>query len=282
MSIKIVTDSTCDLPRDIVEKRNITVVPLSVNFNGDSYLDGIDLTNEEFYKKLEESENLPTTSQVNPGTFVEIFKEITEKGDEVLGIFLAKEFSGTYASAEIAKDILNDERIHLIDSRGVTGALASIVLAASDLIEKENNTEKIINKLKDLISKNKSIIIVDTLKYLLKGGRISKSQAVVGSVLSIKPVLKIEEGELIKIDTIRGKSKGVKRIVDWVKEEGFDLSDKRVLILDTNDKEYHEKIKNALIDNFKIGEIVDIEVGSVVGTHGGPGCGGMCFINEKL
>ncbi len=282
MSIKIVTDSTCDLPKDLIEKHNIKVVPLSVNFGEDSYLDGIEISNKEFYEKLRNSEKLPTTSQINPGEFVEVFSEILDNGDEVLGIFLAKEFSGTFPSAKIAKDTINSEMIHLIDSRGVSGALAAVVLAAADLVERGLSIENIQLRLEEHIRNSKSVIIVDTLEYLVKGGRISKAQGAIGSVLSLKPILKIEDGKLERLAKVRGRKKGIKWIVDWVKDNRFDLSDKRIFVLDTDDPDFHESIKKALEENFEVGEIIDIEVGAVVGTHGGPGCGGICFINEKI
>ena len=282
MSIKIVTDSTCDLPQNLLEKYNITVVPLSVNFDDNSYLDGIEISNKEFYNKLRNSDKLPTTSQVNPGEFVGVFNEILNSGDEVLGIFLAREFSGTFHSAEIAKDIIKSDKIHLMDSRGVTGALAAVVLAAADLTKRGLSIESIKLRLEEHIRNSKSIIIVDTLEYLVKGGRISKAQGAIGSMLSVKPILKIEDGKLERLAKVRGRKKGIKWIIEWIKDNRFDLSDKRVFILDTDDPDFHESIKKAIKENFQVGEIIDIEVGAVVGTHGGPGCGGICFINEKI
>lgn len=282
MSIKIVTDSTCDLPREFVEKYDIKVVPLSVNFGDDSYLDGIEISNKEFYDRLRNSDKLPTTSQVSPGEFVEVFNEILDKDDEVLGIFLAKEFSGTLPSAKIAKDIIKSDKIHLIDSRGVTGALAAVVLAAGDLIQRGLSIENIELRLNEFIRNSESILVIDTLEYLVKGGRISKAQGAIGSVLSVKPVLTIGDGKLDTLAKVRGRKKGIKWMIDWVKDNRFDLSDKRVFILDTDDPKFHQDIKDALLENFEVGEIIDIEVGAVVGTHGGPGCGGICFINEKI
>jgi DegV family protein with EDD domain len=282
MSIKIVTDSTCDLPREFVEKYDIKVVPLSVNFGDDSYLDGIEISNKEFYDRLRNSDKLPTTSQVSPGEFVEVFKEILDKDDEVLGIFLAKEFSGTLPSAKIAKDIIKSDKIHLIDSRGVTGALAAVVLAAGDLIQRGLSIENIELRLNEFIRNSESILVIDTLEYLVKGGRISKAQGAIGSVLSVKPVLTIGDGKLDTLAKVRGRKKGIKWMIDWVKDNRFDLSDKRVFILDTDDPKFHQDIKDALLENFEVGEIIDIEVGAVVGTHSGPGCGGICFINEKI
>lgn len=282
MSIKIVTDSTCDLPREFVEKYDIKVVPLSVNFGDDSYLDGIEISNKEFYDRLRNSDKLPTTSQVSPGEFVEVFNEILDKDDEVLGIFLAKEFSGTFPSAKIAKDIIKSDKIHLIDSRGVTGALAAVVLAAGDLIQRGLSIENIELRLDEFIRNSESILVIDTLEYLVKGGRISKAQGAIGSVLSVKPVLTIGDGKLDTLAKVRGRKKGIKWMIDWVKDNRFDLSDKRVFILDTDDPKFHQDIKDALLENFEVGEIIDIEVGAVVGTHGGPGCGGICFINEKI
>jgi DegV family protein with EDD domain len=282
MSIKIVTDSTCDLPREFVEKYDIKVVPLSVNFGDDSYLDGIEISNKEFYDRLRNSDKLPTTSQVSPGEFVEVFNEILDKDDEVLGIFLAKEFSGTFPSAKIAKDIIKSDKIHLIDSRGVTGALAAVVLAAGDLIQRGLSIENIELRLNEFIRNSESILVIDTLEYLVKGGRISKAQGAIGSVLSVKPVLTIGDGKLDTLAKVRGRKKGIKWMIDWVKDNRFDLSDKRVFILDTDDPKFHQDIKDALLENFEVGEIIDIEVGAVVGTHSGPGCGGICFINEKI
>jgi DegV family protein with EDD domain len=282
MSIKIVTDSTCDLPKELVEKYDIKVVPLSVNFGDDSYLDGIEISNKEFYDRLRNSDKLPTTSQVSPGEFVEVFKEILDKDDEVLGIFLAKEFSGTFPSAKIAKDIIKSDKIHLIDSRGVTGALAAIVLAAGDLVQRGLSIENIELRLDEFIRNSESVLVIDTLEYLVKGGRISKAQGAIGSVLSVKPVLTIGDGKLDTLAKVRGRKKGIKWMIDWVKDNRFDLSDKRVFILDTDDPKFHQDIKDALLENFEVGEIIDIEVGAVVGTHSGPGCGGICFINEKI
>lgn len=282
MSIKIVTDSTCDLPREFVEKYDIKVVPLSVNFGDDSYLDGIEISNKEFYDRLRNADKLPTTSQVSPGEFVEVFNEILDKDDEVLGIFLAKEFSGTFPSAKIAKDIIKSDKIHLIDSRGVTGALAAVVLAAGDLVHRGLSIENIELRLEEFIRNSESVLVIDTLEYLVKGGRISKAQGAIGSVLSVKPVLTIGDGKLDTLAKVRGRKKGIKWMIDWVKDNRFDLSDKRVFILDTDDPKFHQDIKDALIESFEVGEIIDIEVGAVVGTHGGPGCGGICFINEKI
>ncbi|MBG0764091.1 MAG: DegV family protein, partial [Tissierellales bacterium] len=225
---------------------------------------------------------LPTTSQVSPGEFVEVFKEILDKDDEVLGIFLAKEFSGTLPSAKIAKDIIKSDKIHLIDSRGVTGALAAVVLAAGDLIQRGLSIENIELRLNEFIRNSESILVIDTLEYLVKGGRISKAQGAIGSVLSVKPVLTIGDGKLDTLAKVRGRKKGIKWMIDWVKDNRFDLSDKRVFILDTDDPKFHQDIKDALLENFEVGEIIDIEVGAVVGTHSGPGCGGICFINEKI
>jgi len=282
MSIKIVTDSTCDLPKEFVEKYDIKVVPLSVNFGDDSYLDGIEISNKEFYDRLRSSDKLPTTSQVSPGEFVEVFNEILDKGDEVLGIFLAKEFSGTSPSAKIAKDMTKSDKIHLIDSRGVTGTLAAVVLAAGDLIQRDLSVENIELRLDEFIKNSESVLVIDTLEYLVKGGRISKTQGTIGSVLSVKPVLTINDGKLDTLAKVRGRKKGIKWMIDWVKDNRFDLSDKRVFILDTDDPKFHQDIKDALLENFEVGEIIDIEVGAVVGTHSGPGCGGICFINEKI
>lgn len=280
MTIKIVIDSTSDVTQEVIDKYNLKMVPLTVNFDDGSYLDKVELSSEDFFEKLSKSEKLPTTSQVSPGVFVETFSEILIRGDEVLGIFLASEFSGTYESARIAKDMIGSDRIHLIDSRNVCLGTFSLILEAIELV----NQNKDINEIIELLEASKDKIVVsaglDTLKYLEKGGRLSKGQAVVGSLLNIKPIITIKDGKIDVIDKIRGKNKTIKWFDDWIEENKFDLTNKTVLLFHSRNIDQLKILRQTIEDKYKIKNIIEAEVGSVIGTHAGPGLLAVAFLNK--
>lgn len=280
MAIKLVVDSTSDLPDDIVEKYDIRVVPLTVNFENESFLDKVELTTSQFLEKLKKAEKLPTTSQVSPGEFVNVFKEILDEGNEILGIFIANELSGTTESAFMAKEIIGSDKIHIIDSRTVTLGAASLILEAARLIEKNYIIEEIEKQILEYTKKVKFAAIVDTLKYLEKGGRLSKKQAIIGSILNVKPIINVENGVINAIDKVRGKAKGIKWITNWVEENKFDFKDKIVFLYYSDEIELLNKIKDTLLSNHEIKEIVIGEIGAVVSTHAGPGCVGIAFIDK--
>jgi len=202
MAIRIVIDSTSDVTQEIIDKFNIKMVPLTVNFEKESFLDKIELSSEHFFEKLSTTDKLPTTSQVSPGVFVETFSEILIKGDEILGIFLASEFSGTYESARMARDMIGSDRIHIIDSRSVCLGTFSLILEAIELVNQNKDIDEIVEILESLKDKIVAVAGLDTIKYLEKGGRLSKGQAVVGSILNIKPIIGIKDGKLNVIDKV--------------------------------------------------------------------------------
>lgn len=280
MSIRIVIDSTSDVTQEIIDKYNLEMVPLTVNFDDESYLDKVELSTEDFFKKLGNSDKLPTTSQVAPGVFINAFSEILLNGDEVLGIFLASDFSGTYESARIAKDMIGSDRIHLIDSRSVCLGTFSLILEAVELVEQNKRINEIVETLEGLKDKIVVAAGLDTLKYLEKGGRLSKGQAVVGSLLNIKPIITIKDGKIAVIDKIRGKNKTIKWFDDWIEENKFDLTNKTVLLFHAQNFEQLKVLREAIEDKYKIKNIIEAEVGPVIGTHAGPGLLAVAFLNK--
>ncbi len=280
MAIRIVIDSTSDVTREIIEKNNLVMVPLTVNFENKSYLDKIELSTEVFFEKLAAAEKLPTTSQVSPGTFVEAFSEILIKGDEVLGIFLASEFSGTYESARMAKDMIGSDKIHIIDSRSVCLGTFSLILEAIELVNQNKNIDEIVEILEGIKNKIVAVAGLDTLKYLEKGGRLSKGQAVMGSILNIKPIIGIKDGKLTVIDKIRGKNKTIKWFDNWIEENKFDLTNKTVLLFHARSYDQLKSLREAIEDKYKIKNIIEAEIGPVIGTHAGPGVLAIGFLNK--
>lgn len=280
MGIRIVIDSTSDVTEEIIEKYNLKMVPLTVNFENESYLDKVELKTADFFDKLTKSEKLPTTSQVNPGTFREAFSEILLEGDQVLGIFLASEFSGTYDSARIAKDMIGSDNIRIIDTKSVCLGSFALILEAIKLVEQNKTLDEIVEELEVLKEKIVAVAILDTLKYLEKGGRLSKGQAVVGSLLNVKPVLEIKDGKLSPIEKVRGKNKAIKWFDEFIEKNSFDLSDKTLLLFYAQNYDQLKELRKTLEEKYKIKDIIEQEIGAVIGTHAGPGVLGLSFLNN--
>ncbi len=279
MGIRIVIDSTSDVTEEIIRKHNLKMVPLTVNFENESYLDKVELSSKDFFEKLGNSEKLPTTSQVSPGAFAEAFSEILLEGDQVLGIFLASELSGTYDSARIAKDMIGSDNIRIMDSKSVCLGAFTLILKAIELVEQNKDIDEIVDELEKMKDKIVAIAVLDTLKYLEKGGRLSKGQAVVGSLLNIKPILEIKDGKLTVLEKIRGRNKIVKWVDEWIEKNNYDLSDKTVLLFYAQDRDSIKSIRENFEENYKIKNIIEQEVGAVIGTHTGPGVLGIAFLN---
>ena len=280
MGIRIVIDSTSDVTDEIIQKYNIKMVPLTVNFEKESFLDKVELNSKEFFEKLEAAEKLPTTTLVSPGAFVEAFSEILMDGDQVLGLFLASEFSGTYDSARMAKNMIGSDDIQIIDTRSVCLGAFALILEAIELVHQNKTIEEIVEELEKLKEKIVAVAALDTLKYLEKGGRLSKGQAVVGSLLSIKPIIEIRDGKISVIEKIRGKNKTIKWFDEWIEKNNYDLSDKPVLLFHGKAYEQLKLLREAIEDKYKIKNIIEQEVGAVIGTHSGPGVLGIGFVNK--
>jgi DegV family protein with EDD domain len=280
MGIRIVIDSTSDVTDEIIEKYNIKMVPLTVNFENESFLDKVELNSKQFFEKLETAEKLPTTTLVSPGTFMEVFSEILAEGDQVLGLFLASEFSGTYDSACMAKNMIGRDDIYIIDTRSVCLGAFALILEAIELVQQNKDIEEIVKELEALREKVVAVAALDTLKYLEKGGRLSKGQAVVGTLLNVKPIVEIKDGKISVIEKIRGKNKAVKWFDEWIEKNNYDLSNKTVLLFHGKAYEQLKMLREAIEDKYKIKNIIEQEIGAVIGTHSGPGVLGIGFVNK--
>ncbi|MFZ7121207.1 MAG: DegV family protein [Eubacteriaceae bacterium] len=280
MGIRIVTDSSSDLNVELEKKYNIIVVPLTVNFEDANYKDRDEIKSKEFFEKLSTANKIPYTSQVNPNTFVDVFNTILDNGDEVLGIFLSSELSGTNNSAEVAKNMIKSEKINIIDSRVVSLSLGLLVVKAAEMVEQGKSMNEIVKVLSESKKNMKSIIIVDTLDYLRKGGRLTASKAFIGGILNLKPILTFEDGKLIPKDSVRGRKKALRWVKNWITENDFDLSKKTIYILHASDDHYLQELKKILVKEYNASNIIESEVGAIVGTHCGPGAIGVCFIDD--
>lgn len=277
--IRLITDSTCDLTKEVQEQLGIHVVPLKVLFGEQEYVDGVHLTKEEFYQKLETSKELPTTTQVNPAEFKEVFEKYINQGDEVIAILLSSKLSGTYQSAVIAKEMLESDKIHLIDSQNVTLGLALLVCEAAKLRDEGLEAEELIKQIEALKSRVEVIALVDTLKYLQKGGRLSAATALVGTALGIKPIVQVKDGAVQVLGKERGKKKIYKFLAQYLEEHKID-TDYTVVLGHSMAIESLEELKDIVEETQEIKKQTTIMIGSTVGTHVGPGAVGIAFIKQ--
>ncbi|NLM44555.1 MAG: DegV family protein [Clostridiales bacterium] len=277
MAITILTDTMCDVPQYYVEKYNIIVLPLLVNFGDESFRDGIDITADEFFKRLESSEKLPTTSQINPPQFESVFLDEIGENNTVIGILGSSKLSGTYNSAMIAKNNIESDHIHIIDSEAVTLGAGLLVIKAARLAEMGKTAEEIVNEIEAAKKRLKQFFVIGNLKYLYKGGRISLSASVIGSILNVKPIITTVDGKLEMLEKTRGIKKAITIVMDMIKEKGWTLDEKVIGINHTLCPEHADYIEELIKMQYKPKEIIRGEVGSVIGTHAGPGCVALHF-----
>lgn len=278
--VRIITDSTCDISKEEQIQMGITVVPLVVNFGENSYKDGIEISREEFYSKLEQAEELPTTSQVNPAGFEEEFQKALDEGDEVVAILLASELSGTYQSAVIAADTLESENIHLVDSGTVTMGLALLLKEAVRLRDKGLLGKEIAKEIKTLSKRVRIVALIDTLKYLKMGGRLSAASAMIGSFLGIHPLLKVQHGVVQSVGKVRSLKAGIRKLQEYLEEEGVDFS-YGISFGHSNAVERMNSCMEYMKPYLKTEDYILCNIGTVVGTHAGPGAMGIAYITKK-
>jgi DegV family protein with EDD domain len=276
--IKIVTDSTADLPLEIVKKYNIEVLPLTVHFGEESYRDGIDIKFPEFLEKMRSCDIFPTTSQVNPQSFYECFEGYIKEEYKIICINISSKLSGTYQSACIARDMLESKDIMVIDSLNVTSGLGLLVLKACRLRDEGFSVKEIEQEILRLIPHVKSALAFESLENLVKGGRLSKAAGVIGGLLGIRPIIEIENGELAVMDKVRGGKKAVKTILDYIDKKGL-KEDETSIVLNAENKDIVEILKDSM--NSRKADFIECEVGCVVGTHSGTGACGIFFIEKS-
>jgi DegV family protein with EDD domain len=271
--VKLVTDSTADISREVCISLGIEVVPLKVHFGNDTYRDGVTLQAEQFYELLKQSSVLPTTSQPSPVDFLEIYKRLNEEPDvQIISIHISSELSGTYQSAVLAKSLLKEKAdITTIDSRTASYGFGGIVVAAAEAAGQGKSKEEITMLIQKLMEQSKLYFLVDTLEYLQRGGRIGKVAALLGSLLKIKPILSVEDGEAVSVDKVRGQKAAVQRIIELLKLKEMAASKVRVMIAHSNSPEAAEQLGSLMKENFQITTLSFTTLGPVIGTHVGPG-----------
>ena len=275
--IKIITDSTLDLPSDLIKEKNIEVLPLLINFGEESYLDGVEINTKEMLEKIKKDNVLPTTAQVTPNRFEEVFKKYLDEGYKIVTLVLSSEMSGTYQSACIAKNMLDSDDIVVIDSRNVTSGLGVLVLKACEFRDNGDNIFEIEEKIKNIIPKVKSSLSFESLENLVRGGRLSKTAGAIGSVLGLRLILEVKDGQMAVKDKVRGSKKALKKVISDFENGNVDTNSPIVLLEILN-----EEIYSGLKKYFEENNInyIDAKVGCTVGIHSGTRACGIFFVEK--
>jgi len=278
MAVKIVTDSSCDLPAEIVQEMGITVVPLYVRFGEEVYREQVDISLDEFYQKLEHGPIHPVTIQPSPQDFATAYQKLTQEADGIASIHISSKLSGTCNSALQGKKLLEkDFPIEVVDSQIITVGLGLICIAAAKMAKAGESLASVVEEVKQMIPNIRLLALLDTLKYLQKGGRIGKAKALLGSILNVKPMITLKEGEVVPAGQTRSRSKGIERLFSFV-ESTSNIEDLAIAYNTTPDE------AQALAE--RLGSILTkeavrvVRLGTTLGVHMGPG-GLAVGIREK-
>jgi DegV family protein with EDD domain len=281
--IAIVTDSTSDIPHDMVKEYNITVVPLSVIFSSEeTYVDnGEDITIKQFYEKLKTVKKLPTSAQPTSADFLKAYRSLIEQGyDSIISIHISQKMSGTLASALAAQKELKDHDIEVIDSYNVHMPCGIIVVRAAQMAQEGKSKQEILEKVYQMRDRIKTLFIPKTLEYLQRGGRIGKAKGLVASLLEIKPILTIDSGEISQFKTTRRWNQAKKELINSMKNMIKDPQKLVVIVSDSDNKEEGRALMETIKEEFNPKELMETDIGVIVGTHLGPGAINATFYEE--
>ncbi|TYO97192.1 DegV family protein [Desulfallas thermosapovorans] len=279
--VRIVTDSTADLPRELVQQYGITVVPLKVFFGSECFVDGVDLSAAEFFSRLAASRELPTTSQPSPTEFVEYYRPLIDEGADIVSIHISAQMSGTLQSAQLARTMLNYDGLEVIDSRTVSVVLGMVVLAAARAAQAGRSRAEVVALVQDIIANHRVYFMVDTLEYLQRGGRIGKAQAFLGTILNVKPLCTIVDGVIHPYEKVRGRKKAINRLVQLMAEQCQDSGPLYCFMTHGNDPGGLKSLQDLVREKLNCPEMAYSQMGAVVGTHVGPGVVGLAVCPYK-
>ena len=280
--VAIVTDSTTAIPDSIARENNLTIVPLNLIWDGQSYLDGIEITPLEFYERLVKSETLPTTSQPSVGMFAQSYTRLIEQGFDILTIVISEKLSGTYQSAIQAAEDFPRNRITVLDSKQGSMPLSLAVLMTAQAAQRGATLLECTNLAKDICNRVRTLFIVDTLEYLHKGGRIGGAARLIGTALKMKPILEIKDGVIDSFDKVRTSRKAIERVFEVAETElGKQGTIEYLGIVTANASQIGDEILTMAHQRFHIrNEFVGL-ISPVIGAHVGPGTVGFVYVPAK-
>lgn len=283
MSLKIITDSGCDLPLSFYKENNVTLLPLKVQIDDKDFDDHIEIEPNTVYQAIREGK-MPKTSQVSPQRFEELFKEMAVSKEAGIYIAFSSQLSGTYSTAVMilnqVKEEYPDFQLTIIDTKCASLGQGLVVLEAVRLVNNGIPMNEIIAHVQSFAASMEHLFTVNDLDYLAKGGRVSKASAFLGGLLNIKPLLNVEDGKLVPLEKLRGKKKLLLRIIELMKERGSELDQQIIGISHADNAETAQEIKAIFLETFHPKEVMVTEIGAVIGAHTGPGTIAIFFLNK--
>ncbi len=269
----VVTDSTADLPQEWHDRHGIEVVPLKVLFGQDTFRDGVDMTNEQFFERLAVSTTLPTTSAPSPGEFAQVYRRLAKDHDGCISIHIGAQLSATVEAARVGAQAVEGFKVNVIDSQTVSMPVAFLCRVAAESDSLEAATAAVEQR----VPKTRVLALLDTLRYLEMGGRLSRAQAMIGTMLDLKPLLLVADAEIKPVDRVRTRSRAIPRMVEYFKG---DLPVEHMAVMHAQAAEEAGQIATALRKDFPEREVTVGQIGSVLGTHTGPKALGIVYIKQ--
>ena len=277
MTVRIVTDSSADLPADLVQQHGITVLPCYVLVDDQTFKDGVEIKPDDFYRRLQAEGRFPTTAQPTVADFQEVYRDLAGQGDQVLSIHVSGKLSGTLNSAEQAKASLDGEEIEIVDSQLASIPLGLAVLAAATTASEGGSLQEVAEKVRQGLSLHHGLFALDTLEYLHKGGRIGKARAFMGSVLHVKPILRLQDGEAHPVERPRNRERAMRRLVELASELA---PVRRLAVIHSTDPDRMATLKQDLTGLLPADQIIEARFGSTLGTYIGPDALGVAVTQE--
>lgn len=272
--VKIIADSGCDLTLEQARFLDVEIIPLHIEYNEKTYLDRLEIEPDALYQILKNNDRLPKTSQPSPAAFMTMFEKYPN--DELVVLTIAKELSGTYQAAHLAKTMSEREDIYIVDTQQVTMSLLYLIYEACKLRDEGRSGKEILEKIESMKSQIKIIAIVDTLDYLQKGGRLSKTAAIAGNFLKIKPIIGVEQGNVVVLSKARGKKSAIEEVFKLLEKDQIDLS--RCLFGYTGeDKSVLKGFYEPILELYPFEKQEIIQIGPAIGTHVGPGAKAIVY-----
>ncbi len=267
MKVAVLTDSTAYIPSELRKKYNIHLVYLSVVFDDKSYREEVDITTTEFYEKMRGAKELPTTSQPSVGQILEKYEELADEYDAVISIHLSSKISGTYQAAVSAGKMVEGIKVYTYDSEYSCMVQGFYVLEAAQMVQQGKSPEEILARLEDIKQSVKAYFMVDDLTNLQKGGRLSNAQALIGSMLKIKPILHMVEGEILPFEKIRTRKKAISRIMGMLEEDAQQKKISKVVFIHGNDEDAAIELRDQFLKQYPHFDTYISYFGPVIGTH---------------
>jgi DegV family protein with EDD domain len=279
--IRIVTDSLAWLPAEVVRQYDVTVVPLHVSFGDEQFTETVDITNEEFYRRLRTGSVQPTTSQPSPGEFLDAYRRISSTAGAVISIHASAKLSGTYGSAQVAAGMARSEfpgvRYEVFDTKVIAPAQGMVVVAATEAAARGESVEAVLELIAALAPRTNAMVSVETLEYLIRGGRLGRVAGFIGGMLNVRPILSLADGSLTARERVRTRPRALDRLVELMAEDVPSGRLGHLGLMHAEAPEVRDELRRRVLARFEVEREFSVEIGPVLGTHAGPGAFGVTY-----